>query len=440
MTCYFTGLPTVALFLFGLFRGTLRKTHLGLFALLLLLSLGETAWVGGILKSFFPFYHWIVRSGYWISLLTLFTALLSMDSFEDFLKDRERPINVSFCLAALAAGLAALALGVPAGLPSFWVGLSLMVLAALSWRSTRWGRALLLPLALVFSLYPVLESMHFNLPSSYYREKPAICKVLLDPGRIYHSPKLAQALENISGRGIGDAYEKAKETLAPNWPLNFGLEENFYFNTLFYQPSLDWCFSYFRYSPVISRKLLDYLDVRYLVGTHHFGGFRALGSTGEGIPISENLTVMPKWVSVQRAFSEESWPGDLWKVGSGAFDFRKVCFIEDSSRAGNYQVREGVTRSGETNRLTLSAPGRGKCLLVSSELNYPGWKAKVGGEVRPLERVNHSFRGLRLWPGETRATLTFEPVTFRLGCFVSLLVCAAWIGLILNLGWKRKNA
>lgn len=82
------------------------------------------------------------------------------------------------------------------------------------------------------------------------------------------------------------------------------------------------------------------------------------------------------------------------------------------------------------------AEGAGRALLASSETNYPGWKALVelNGSLgeRPLELVNHAFKGLVLNAGESKALLVYVPATFRLGLFLCLMVWGFWTSLLLK--------
>jgi uncharacterized membrane protein YfhO len=73
-------------------------------------------------------------------------------------------------------------------------------------------------------------------------------------------------------------------------------------------------------------------------------------------------------------------------------------------------------------------------------VDYPGWKVTVDGDLKfgikgktkLIEQVNHIFRGVVLDEGESHAIFKYEPLTFRLGLFFSLLVCGLWMGLFLK--------
>ncbi|MHC5209203.1 MAG: hypothetical protein ACYTG2_00615 [Planctomycetota bacterium] len=58
-----------------------------------------------------------------------------------------------------------------------------------------------------------------------------------------------------------------------------------------------------------------------------------------------------------------------------------------------------------------SAPG----WLVLADTHFPGWKAFVDGEARPIRRANVAFRAVALRPGDRRVEFRYEPWTVRAG-------------------------
>ncbi|MCX6025355.1 MAG: YfhO family protein [Chloroflexi bacterium] len=64
--------------------------------------------------------------------------------------------------------------------------------------------------------------------------------------------------------------------------------------------------------------------------------------------------------------------------------------------------------------------------LVLADTFYPGWQARVDGEVVPLLRANFSFRAVRLDRGEHHVEFVYRPLSFAAGAALSLL---AWAGL-----------
>jgi hypothetical protein len=82
----------------------------------------------------------------------------------------------------------------------------------------------------------------------------------------------------------------------------------------------------------------------------------------------------------------------------------------------------------------LNAPG----FLVMSEINYPGWHAFVNGRKATLLTCNYLFRGMPLQAGRYTVRLVFNPLTFDIGCIVSVTSLVAVIIGLLVFSRKRK--
>ncbi len=429
MTVYFAGLPAVVLLLWGLTRRKMDKTAVLLFGTLFLLSLGETAKVGGWLKGILPGYQWVVRSGYWIPLVIFALAIVVMKTSEDLLKaqkSREGKWGTWFVLS-ITTFLAALAWGVPWVLMSFWFSLLLMLLVGMEGRFSLRLRWTFILLAMVFSVGPVIRGIHFSMDRSFYDEEPALLAKLELPGRIYHTPEIVDQYRTTSGNSVADAYGRLKTAVIPNWPLAYGLEEVCYSNSLFLKGFLPWYYAPTQVSKERAHKILDYLNVRYVLGQMPSSlGLAALKDSS--FPLWCNEGCMPKWFSVQNALVQPLDGGIDSMALNLSIDLKNVCFIYDPSKEGHYALRTVREVSRNSSCVVLRAEGKGRALLVSSETAYPGWKAKVNGKTPSLEVVNHDFRGLVLGEDEELAMLVYQPASFRLGCFLSFLVMGVWFG------------
>jgi len=423
---YFVGLPTLVLLALGARMGKVPGRALGVWAILVLLTLGEGAWIGGALKAILPGYQWVVRSGYWIPFLLLSTAWLSAFAFDGLLKSPPKGVRARGLLFLLSIYGAALGIGVPADLASFWMSL-LLLGTALCWGGPQEARAILACIGLVLSLLPAARSVHFTAPGSYYDQGPRVALGSRDGGRIYQSPEWVERYRVLSGQGVLDAYSQAKEALIPNWGLAFGLRQTYYSHSLFLKAGLDWEYAPSRVPAGSAEKFLDLLGVGTTLDQAPDGKVRSLANPGR----------LPLWHSVQKAFPSGSLEEDWTLIAAKGFDPGRYALVGDVGLTGEYSMRK-VRELGRTpNRVTLEAAGKGRALLVSSEMAYPGWRAKVDGQERSWVRVNHDFRGMSLQEGEERVKMSFEPSTFRLGAFLSLLSCALWA---FGLSWRSRGS
>ena len=437
VSTYFFGRPALCLLLWGAFRKVFRKTPWGVFPLLLVLSVGSTLGLGSWLKSFLPGYSLVIHSGFWISLLVFWAAWMAAESSEALLEPKGRPQPV-WLWPALVTGLymASFLLKRPLPEGAFWLSFTALlfvgIVPSIPWR---WG---LLAAALALSLGTAASGINILLDKSYYEKPPEILSGMGRPGRLFFSPPLMKEAVHLQGASMAQAYDVAKQKMYPDWPLAFGREEIPLYNTLQLRSSSAWTSDAFRYSLRHSRKVLDYLDVRYIFGKTQFSDLKPGPSLKDeqGLPlmeVSENPTPLPKWFSVGKAVpAGDSLEEDFAKAASVRLDYSKVCFLDGISGAESYQDRQVEYLPLGPNRVELEAKGSGKALLVSSETAYPGWAARVNGQPRPVETLNHSFRGVQLNDGETRAAFSFEPATFRLGLFTTGLVCGFWMLLFLK--------
>lgn len=79
-------------------------------------------------------------------------------------------------------------------------------------------------------------------------------------------------------------------------------------------------------------------------------------------------------------------------------------------------------------RVTIEIPQDGGGLLVLSDTFYPGWKAFVDGERRPIHRANGTFRGVFIDPGDRQVIFTYEPASFRYGLMLTVAGLVALVG------------
>jgi hypothetical protein len=79
-------------------------------------------------------------------------------------------------------------------------------------------------------------------------------------------------------------------------------------------------------------------------------------------------------------------------------------------------------------------------LLVISQMDYPGWQARLDGKTVPVLRADYAFQAVAVPAGRSTVELRFRPRSLYVGATLSglgLLVVAACIGLP---WWSRRRA
>jgi hypothetical protein len=131
----------------------------------------------------------------------------------------------------------------------------------------------------------------------------------------------------------------------------------------------------------------------------------------------------------------------LATVTRPGFDARRVAVTEERLPGLRADGREPAAGAGTASivsygddRVVVRARAQRSGLLVLNDTQYPGWRATVDGRPAPVKRVDYVLRGIPLPAGRHTVELRYEPLTWRIGCLVSVfatigLAAAAALGL-----------
>ena len=105
--------------------------------------------------------------------------------------------------------------------------------------------------------------------------------------------------------------------------------------------------------------------------------------------------------------------------------------------AGQTENEQVKFRQVRPDKLNVVVHANHAGLLVLSELFYPGWRATVNGRTTNIVRVDGALRGVVVPSGESRVSMDYSPVSFRVGIGVS--IAAFLCGALLAFGLKRSR-
>ncbi|NNE43962.1 MAG: YfhO family protein, partial [Gemmatimonadetes bacterium] len=194
---------------------------------------------------------------------------------------------------------------------------------------------------------------------------------------------------------------------------------------------------------VFTLPLVDLLNVRYVMAgpVGQLPGLRRVHRSD--LEIHENpdalaraflvpeVRVEPDPAATVRAMALPSFRPDLWAYSESSI-------LQDLEHRTERPGPPAPSSPGTARYLPGNerveveiAPER-TALLVVTDCWYPGWKAFVDGAERPIHRVDHTFRGVVVHPGDRRVVFEYHPASFRHGTMLSLsalvlLGLGAWL-------------
>ncbi len=124
---------------------------------------------------------------------------------------------------------------------------------------------------------------------------------------------------------------------------------------------------------------------------------------------------------------EEAWR----TLMSSEFDPRQELVLE---RAPSYPSPPSATFASVTptlysgQQVEFDLESDRPTMLVLTDLDYPGWKATVNGEERPILKTFGFARGVELPAGRSRVVLRFTPLGFPYTPWLSAIVFLALLG------------
>ena len=138
------------------------------------------------------------------------------------------------------------------------------------------------------------------------------------------------------------------------------------------------------------------------------------------------------------ADSAERAPAELreWAASRGIPRPPDTARAAEVARDSSLPRAEIVEDSGNEVRVRVE-PSRAE-FLVLTDAYYPGWRAYVDGEERPILRANYFFRAVPLRPGDSEVAFRYTSQPLRAGAWISgasLVLLAAGMA-----GWRRRRA
>lgn len=97
--------------------------------------------------------------------------------------------------------------------------------------------------------------------------------------------------------------------------------------------------------------------------------------------------------------------------------------VEEVSEQAVARLRDNLAEvkplRSEPRRLEIEVEAQSAGWLVVADTFYPGWQCEIDGNVQAIERANGVFRRVRIEPGAHHVLMTYEPISFRAGLWLT---------------------
>jgi hypothetical protein len=195
--------------------------------------------------------------------------------------------------------------------------------------------------------------------------------------------------------------------------------------------------------------LLDLLDVRYIVQDAQLPPYR--GDVRDLRAETRVVFSTPRVIVHER----DSAPPHAWIVHdvrpvtrgevlplltSGAIDPYQTALVEGvppiTAVPDEPATETARVTTYEPDRMTIAARVAAPGLLVVSEVYASGWRAYVDGAEVEILPTHHALRGIPMPSGEHTVEMRYDPLSLRLGLWISGIATAAMLAFFAVAGWS----
>src|SRR3989339_297569 len=194
--------------------------------------------------------------------------------------------------------------------------------------------------------------------------------------------------------------------------------------------------------------LLNLLNFKYLLTDQGFNirGYKLIFRDkmklrGKDIFLFENSNYFPRVMALPRCKIIKKEENVLKYISSPRYFGRREVVLEEKIpgfdfsknkiNQASYDVKLEKYSAGEVKiAVSLKQPG----ILLLTDRFYPGWKVYVNGKEEKIYKADYMFRAVPLKKGKYTVAFSYEPLSFKIGFYVSLLTSICLIGYL----FRRK--
>jgi len=193
-------------------------------------------------------------------------------------------------------------------------------------------------------------------------------------------------------------------------------------------------------SPVIALMNIQYVLSRERLARDQLAGspFRETAEIPGSI-VYQNGAVLPRFFLVRRTRGAQSLEQAAALLKAPDFDPAREAIVEGAPglEGGGSASAVAVVKYGPL-EVNLSVETGTPAYLVTSETQYPGWRAYVDGKPQTIFYTNVAFRGLPVPAGRHSVEMRFETPLFWSVAAVSAVAWLVWVVLYLRAAYMRR--
>jgi hypothetical protein len=186
---------------------------------------------------------------------------------------------------------------------------------------------------------------------------------------------------------------------------------------------------------VAAGPLLDRLSAELVLADAELDAPYELLERSGRLRLYRNPRALPRFRLVASAEQATDDEDARRRVARAGFDAARAAVVTGAPAPALDASEEGppgrvVVARRAPHRIELDVESGGRALLVSSEVFYPGWEARIDDRDADVLLVDAAFRGVAVPPGRHRVSFVYVPYAFRAGVALSVLAALAllWIG------------
>jgi hypothetical protein len=191
-----------------------------------------------------------------------------------------------------------------------------------------------------------------------------------------------------------------------------------------------------------SAKLLGLENVQYVVSTKDISfnpnDFELVwqktnGDTNSTYRIYRNKQFIENIYSVKKIIVEISTQQMIDDLLSPNFTPKDTALIYNLNTTLNFPDEVSITDiRSDNDRITFHTNSVGNSFVVISNSYYPGWKAFIDNQEVDILEVNINSQGLQIKPGKHNVKLSYDPTSYRVGKFFTIM---SWLIVIIIIFW-----